>query len=262
MIEVIATLQANALLFGLLLVRISAMFATAPVLSSRVVPIRVRAGLAVILALATLPLVADGTLQVPESTVAYVLLAAKEVVVGIAIGLIAQMLFAAVQVAGSVIDMGSGFAMAQTIDPTSNANLSLLGRVYNLIATTVFIAIGGHLILVQAVVASFGLVPPTSLPNPFALSEGMLVRSADLFMIAMQVAAPLMAALLITDVALGIISRAAPQMNVFIVGLPVKAGVALMGTAVLLPAFVTLLNGATQQMFQDLSDVLRATGSP
>ena len=90
MIEVIATLQANALLFGLLLVRISAMFATAPVLSSRVVPIRVRAGLAVILALATLPLVADGTLQVPESTVAYVLLAAKEVVVGIAIGLIAQ----------------------------------------------------------------------------------------------------------------------------------------------------------------------------
>lgn len=259
-LEVIETLQANALLFGLMLVRVTAMFATAPILSSRSIPTRVRAGLAVIITLATLPMVADGTTQVPDSTVAYVLLAGKEVLIGVLIGFVAQTLFAAVQLAGSYIDTGAGFSIAQTIDPVNNANLTMLGRAYSLMATTAFMAIGGHLWLVKGVVASFTLAPPTELPNIMAMTQGVLVRSDDLFIISLQIAAPLMAALLITDVALGIMSRAAPQMNVFIVGLPVKVGVALVGSAILLPAFATLLNGLSTQMLEDLSTILQATG--
>lgn len=260
LLEVITTLQANALLFGLMLVRVSAVFMTAPVLSSRTIPTRVRAGLAVIVALSSLPLVADGTHRIPESTIAYVLLAGKEVLIGVMIGFIAQTVFAAVQLAGSYIDTGAGFAIAQTIDPTTNINLTMLGRVYSLIATSVFVAIGGHLWLIKAVVASFELVPPTEIPNTIAMTQGVLVRADDLFIISLQIAAPLMAALLITDIALGIMSRAAPQMNVFIVGLPVKVGVALVGSAVLLPAFATLLNGLSSQMIEDLSHILQATG--
>lgn len=260
MLEVIQTFQANALLFGLILARITAMFAVAPVLSSRAVPVKVRISLAVIVAMTTVTIVADGTMQVPDSTIAYVVLAVKEVAIGVLIGLIAQMLFAAIQLAGSFIDTGAGFAIAQTIDPVNNTNLTMLGRVYSLIATSAFIAIGGHLVLIQGVVASFELAPPNQMPNLMAMTQGILVTSGDMFVISLQVAAPLMAALLITDVALGIMSRAAPQMNVFIVGLPVKVGVALVGTAVLLPTFATLLTGLSNQMLDDLSTILKATG--
>lgn len=259
--ELFLVLQQNALLFGLMLTRIGAMFATAPVIGSRVVPLRVRVGLGVILALSALPMVAEGSPPMPESAVAYAILAGKEALIGLMIGLVAQMLFAAVQLAGSFIDTGAGFAIATTIDPVNNTNLTVLGRAYNMIATAAFLAVGGHLFLMQAIVASFTLIPPWAMPRMEVLVEGILVRSDDIFVIALQIAAPLMAALLITDVALGIMSRAAPQMNVFIVGLPVKVGVALIGTAVLLPSFVTLLNGVTQQMLADLSEILTGAGA-
>lgn len=243
-----------------MLTRVGAMLATAPVFSSRVIPVRVRVALGVVVSLSALPLVAGQVGPVPDSTLAYVILMATQLVVGVLIGLIAQMMFAAVQLAGSFIDVGAGFAIASTIDPVNNTNLTVLGRAYSMIATAAFIAVGGHLFLMQAVVASFTLVPPTEIPDMFVFTQGVMLRSDEMFVIALQLAAPLMAALVITDVALGIMSRAAPQMNVFIVGLPVKVGLALIGSAVLLPAFVTHLNGVTQQMFSDLSAILRAAG--
>lgn len=260
MIELIRTFQANVLLFGLLLIRVSAMFTLAPIFNSRVVPAKIRAAAAVMLSMATLPMLADGTLRMPDSMLAYAILGAKEVIIGALIGLIAQLLFASVQLAGSLIDTGAGFSIGQSLDPTSNLNLSTMGRAYSLFASTAFVALGGHLVLIQALVASFRLVPPTRVPNILAVTQGVMAESAGMFVIGLQIAAPLMAALLITDVALGIMSRAAPQMNVFIVGLPLKSGVALLGTALLLSSFVTLLNGLTDQMFQNLSSILKAAG--
>jgi len=258
--ELFRALQADALLFGLMLMRIGAMFAIAPVIGARVVPLRLRVGLGVIVALSALPMVAEDSGPMPQSAVAFAVLGLKEVLIGAVIGLVAQMMFAAVQLAGSFVDIGAGFAIASTIDPVNNTNLTVLGRAYNMIATAAFIAVGGHLFLMKAVVSSFTLAPPDSFPRLGALVQGVLVRSDELFVIALQLAAPLMAALLITDVALGIMSRAAPQMNVFIVGLPVKVGIALVGTAVLMPSFVTFLNGVTQQMLSDLSTILTGAG--
>lgn len=260
MTPLLAQLQADALLFGLMLMRIGTMFSLAPVIGSRTIPLRLRVGLGVVVALAALPIVADRSRPMPDSLVAYVVLGAKEVLIGAAIGLVAQMLFASVQLAGSFIDIGAGFAIAATIDPVNSTNLTVLGRAYNMIATAAFVAVGGHLWLMRAIVASFTLAPPDRMPRTGVLVEGLLVRSDDMFVIALQLAAPLMAALLITDVALGIMSRAAPQMNVFIVGLPVKVGLALVGSAVLLPSFVTFLNGVTQDMFSDLSAILTGAG--
>ncbi len=260
MLEVIQNLQANALLFGLMLVRVSALFATAPFLNSRAIPVRIKAGFAVLLVFIALPLTADTSGPLPDSTVGFVTLALKELIVGAAMGLLAQMLFAAVQLAGSYIDLSAGFAIASTIDPSSNMNLTVLGRVYNMVLTAAFLAIGGHLLLVGSVVRSFELIRPTQMPRFEFLVQGVIARSDEMFVISLQLAAPLMAALLITDVALGIMSRAAPQMNVFIVGMPVKIGIALIGTAILLPTFVTLFDGYTQQMFSDMSRMLVAAG--
>jgi flagellar biosynthetic protein FliR len=259
--EILRTLQADALLFGLMLVRVSAMFTSAPIIGSNAVPLRVRTGLAVVVTLSSVAMVARDGPAVPDSLGPYVMLAAKELVIGVAIGLIGQMLFASVQLAGSFIDTTTGFAMAQMVDPVNNGNVTVLGRAYSLIATTLWVAMGGHLLMVQGIVASFVLVPPTEQANLSALVEGVMMRSDELLLIALQIAAPLMAALVITDVALGIMSRAAPQMNVFMVGMPMKVAIALLGTALLLPTFAAYFDGVSATMFDDLSTILRATGA-
>jgi flagellar biosynthetic protein FliR len=259
--QLLETLQADALLFGLMLVRVSAMFASAPVIGSNAVPVRVRVGLAVVVTLSSVAMVAGDGPRVPDDVWGYAALAVKELVIGVAIGLVAQMLFAAVQMAGSFIDTTTGFAMAQMIDPVNNGNVTVLGRAYSLIATTLWVAMGGHLLLMQGIVASFVLLPPTEQPNLAAVVEGVMMRADDLFIISLQIAAPLMAALVITDVALGIMSRAAPQMNVFMVGMPLKVGVALLGTALLLPTFATYFEGVSTTMIEDLSTILRAAGA-
>jgi len=110
------------------------------------------------------------------------------------------------------------------------------------------------------VVRSFVLAPPLASPDLNALVIGVLDRADDILLVVVQIGAPLIGALLITDITIGVISRSVPQMNVFIVGLPLKIIVALAGSAILLPAMIGLINSLTNQMFSDLSHIMRATG--
>jgi flagellar biosynthesis protein FliR len=256
--RLLAELAPQAALFMLIATRLSAMIAVAPVFSSRTIPVRVKAGLVILVSWITLPLVAE---QVPESAIALSMLMVKEAIIGFAFGLIAQFLFAAIQTAGAFIDLTAGFAISQTLDPASNASISVLGRWYNLIAVASFLAIGGHQLLVAGVVRSFALAPPLSDPDVGAVIAGVLEQADDILLIVVQIGAPIIGALLVTDVTLGIISRSVPQMNVFIVGLPLKIVVALAGSAILLPAFITLTNSLAGQMFSDMSAIMRAAGA-
>ena len=109
-------------------------------------------------------------------------------------------------------------------------------------------------------VRSFDLAPPLAAVDMGAIVTGALARADDILLVAVQIGAPIVGALLLTDVTLGIISRSVPQMNVFIVGLPLKIVVALAGSAILLPAMVVLLTNLGGQMFADLSGIMRAAG--
>lgn len=258
--ELLAGLAPQALLFVLIATRLGAMIATAPVFSSRTIPVRVKSGLVVLLAFLSLPLVeAQGGVP-PTHALSVILLVGKEAIIGLAFGLMAQFVFAGIQTAGSFIDMNAGFAIARAIDPTSGINLSVLGRWYNLVAISAFIAIGGHQWLVAGVVQSFELAPPLEMPQMSAIVEGVLSSGDDILLIALQVGGPIMAALLVTDVVLGLLSRSVPQMNVFLVGLPLKIVVALSATAILLPAFLAFMNGLTSDLLFDLNEMLRAAG--
>lgn len=259
--RLLAELAPQAALFVLIATRLSAMIAVAPVFSSRTVPVRVKAGLVVLVSWITLPLVAEQGGQVPDGALALALLMGKEAVIGFAFGLVAQFLFAAVQTAGAFIDVSAGFAISQTLDPASNASISILGRWYNLIAVASFLALGGHQLLVAGVVRSFALAPPLSDPDLGAVIAGVLEQADDILLVVVQIGAPIIGALLVTDVTLGIISRSVPQMNVFIVGLPLKIVVALAGSAILLPAFIGLTSALAGQMFSDMSAIMRAAGA-
>lgn len=256
----VAQLAPQALLFLLIATRISAMVATAPILSTKAVPVRVRAGIVILISYIALPVVASEGGTVPGDPLAYALLAGREAVIGLAFGLVAQMLFAAVQTAGALIDVSAGFAIAQTIDPTMNTSVSVLGRWYSLIATSAFLAVGGHQLLVAGVVRSFDLAPPLSRIDMAAVVGGVTARADDILLVSLEIGAPMLAALVVTDVTLGIISRSVPQMNVFIVGLPLKIIVALAGTAILTPALVSFFDTLTGRMLQDLSEIMRAAG--
>jgi len=259
--RLLADLAPQATLFVLIATRLSAMMAVAPVFSSRSIPVRVKAGLVILISWISLPLVAEQGGTVPDGLVALGVLIMKEAIIGVAFGLVAQFLFAAVQTAGAFIDVTAGFAISQTLDPTSNANISILGRWYNLIAISSFLALGGHQLLIAGVVRSFTLAPPLSDPDLGAVVAGVLERADDIMLVVVQIGAPIIGALLVTDVTLGVISRSVPQMNIFIVGLPLKIIVALAGSAILLPAFITLTNSLAGQMFSDMSDIMRAAGA-
>lgn len=259
---ILTDLAPHAVLFMLIATRLSAMMAVAPVLGSRTVPMRVKAGLVVLISFIALPLVAAEGGAVPTNGIAIAGLVAKEALIGFAFGLIAQMLFAAVLTAGAYVDLGAGFAIAQSFDPASNTTVSILGRYYNLVAITAFVAMGGVQLLVGGVVRSFLLAPPLGSLDLMAVIAGVLDRADDILLIAVQLSAPLLGAMVVADITLGIISRSVPQMNVFIVGLPIKMAVALAGTAILLPAFIIFMNTLGAQMLSDISSMMRATGTP
>jgi flagellar biosynthesis protein FliR len=258
--RLLAELAPQAALFMLIATRLSAMIVVAPVFSSRTIPVRVKAGLVILVSWITLPIVAAEGGTVPDGLVPLAVLAVKEAIIGFAFGLVAQFLFAAVQTAGAFIDVTAGFAISQTLDPTSGTSISILGRWYNLIAVSAFLALGGHQLLVAGVVRSFTLAPPLSAPDLGAVVQGVLAQADDILLVVVQIGAPVIGALLVTDVTLGVISRAVPQMNVFIVGLPLKIIVALAGSAILLPAFIGLTNQLAGGMFSDMSGIMRAAG--
>ncbi len=258
--QLLAQIAPQATLFMLIATRLSAMLLVAPVFSSRMIPVRVKAGLIILTSYITLPIVAAEGGRVPQDLIPFAMLAVKEAIIGLAFGLVAQFMFAAFQTAGAFIDVTAGFAISQTFDPNSNTSISILGRWYNLLAIASFLALGGHQLLVGGVVRSFTLAPPLADPNIDAVVVGVLARADDILLIVVQIGAPIIGALLITDVTLGIMSRSVPQMNVFIVGLPLKIIVALAGSAILLPAMISLTNSLTGQMFSDLSNIVRVAG--
>ncbi|MGE3621568.1 MAG: flagellar biosynthetic protein FliR [Acidimicrobiia bacterium] len=232
----------------LALVRAGAWVAVSPPFGTRVVPAQVKAGFAAALALALGPRVAEA--GVPLEVGPLLTAAVLQVVVGLALGFVGVVLVSAVQAAGSLVDLGSGLGMAQVLDPMSGSVVSVFGRFYQLLATTLLFATGGHLVLVRGFMASFDAAPLTTLS--LAGVSDLLTRDLGTLMLAaVQLAAPILGALFLAEVALGLLARAAPNMNVFLLGMPVKILIAFAVTGlalVLLPGAVDgLVSRAVRQ---------------
>ena len=226
--------------FLLALVRASAWLVLVPPFGTRAIPAQVKIGLAAGL---SLPVAGKIGEQAPAPEVVPLIGAiVVQVAVGVALGFMVYLFFAAVQAAGELIDVFGGFTVAPAYDPLSNAQSSTFGRFYQLLATTLLFAINGHLLLVRGFLTSYDAVPASPTLDDF--SSGFIDAFGSFFLAAIEIAAPLLAALFLAEVALGLLSKAAPQMNVFMVGFPVKIilCLALVGLALpLLPNTVTSL---------------------
>lgn len=225
------------------LTRAAAWIVVSPPFAGRMVPARVKIGFAAALALAVGPRLQDQA--VPLDTGSLVGAAATQVAIGVTMGFIGVVVFAAVQAAGAMLDLFGGFAMAQVLDPQSNVQTSLFGRFYNLLAVTLLFVIGGHLLLVRGFLRSFDAVPAAGLRLE-QVAEVLTNEIGVLLVAALEIAAPLLAALFLADVALGLLSRAAPEMHVIVLGIPIKILLTLGLTGLALP----LLPGATTALVE------------
>jgi len=203
----------------LVTIRVSAWLAIAPPFSHRGIPKMVKVALALALAMAIGPKLAS---QAPPPELFPMLSAVLfQIVVGLALGFLTQLLFSAIQAAGELIDLASGFTLASLYDPVSNVSVSMFGRVYQLVAITMLFALNGHLVLLRGFMASYEVFPlhPVSLT---AVTKTVTANVGTFFVSALEIAAPVMVVLFLADIAIGLISRAVPSMNVFAMSFPIK----------------------------------------
>lgn len=218
--------------FFLVLARVAPLFVLAPLFSSPMVPRQVRTVIAVALAMGLTGIAIHGQ-TIPTDPVAVAGLVAEQVIVGLAFSLAVSVVFVAAETAGAFIDLVAGFSYGQLIDPIDNTQGGVMSNLYGMVGLAMFLAIGGDAWTLRGLSRTFQLVPLTKTAAIAPMVTGVEQACASIFVSALEIAAPALLALLITDVAFGMVSRIVPQLNIFAVGFPMKIGVALLivGTA-------------------------------
>jgi flagellar biosynthesis protein FliR len=246
--------QLNAWLASLLwpLARILGLVMAAPVLGHGTIPARVKIGLGVFITLIiapTLPPLPAVPLMSPGGLFTLIM----QVLIGVAMGLVMRLAFSAVEAAGEIIGMQMGLGFASFYDPQSASNLNTLSSFLGLLASLAFLAINGHLLLLGVLAESFAVLPISAQPLPGSAMLAVAQAGSLIFSYGVQLALPLIAILLMTNLALAILTRSAPQLNIFAIGFPITLGVGLIGFDLSLP----YLAGQTTTLFQSVLDALQ-----
>jgi flagellar biosynthetic protein FliR len=226
--------------FLLVLARLAGLVVAAPVFGHLLVPVRVRAGLAIVLAAALAPAVGRAT-PAFDSLWALAGAVVVESALGTLLGLVAQLLFAGVQLGGQIAGIQMGFGMVNLIDPQAHAQITVVAEWQQLIALLVFLVLDVHHLLIAAVLESFRIAPPGGVVLAGAGLEATVRLAGGLFVLGVRIAAPVMIALLLSNAALGLLARTVPQLNVFVVGFPLNVGVGLVMLGASLPFTYRLL---------------------
>ena len=255
-----AQLDAWLAMYMFPLARILALLATAPVFNNAGLTVRVRliVGLAISLALApalpAMPAISPGSW-------AGVAVLVQQTLIGILLGFSLRIAFAAVDLAGELIGLQMGLSFASFYDPQTAAQTPVISEFLSLLATLLFLALNGHLLTLSVLAESFRLLPVAATPFAAKGFAALLAWTATLFSAGLMLALPLIAALLIANIALGVLSRIAPQLNIFAVGFPVTIVSGFAVLMVSLPYFGAALERLYDRGFMVLSGILRAGGA-
>ncbi|MBB6679400.1 flagellar type III secretion system protein FliR [Cohnella lubricantis] len=240
--------------FMLVLSRMTAFLVVAPVFSSRTFPRTLKIGFAFFLSLIVFLNVGFDTAVPTDGT--YIIALFKEILAGLLIGFAASLFFSIVQVSGSLMDMQMGLGVANIVDPMTGVSAPMLGNLKYMLQILVFLSINGHHYLLSAIMDSYKWLP---LDNTlFAdIASGSVTQFlsrtfADTFLMALQISAPMVVAMFLIDLGLALLSRAAPQYQVFVIGIPIKILLGLAILLLLLPAFSALFQMIFDQMFSAL----------
>lgn len=248
--------------FLLMLVRITSFFLVAPLFSMRGVPTPFKVGLAFFITLLAFsgsvteePIIIDGF---------YLFLIIKELFIGIALGFTAAIVVYTVQVAGAFIDFQMGFALANVMDPQTGTQVPIIGHFKYMLALLFLLVVDGHHLMLDGVMKSFQLVPVElisfSIENE-DIAQYMTSLFLHMFMSAMQMALPVVGALFLVDVALGILAKTVPQLNIFAVGFPLKILAGFMMLILVMPVFFYVLQILFEKIIVSMSELMKLLGA-
>lgn len=247
----------QAEVFFLVLVRTTAFFVAAPFFGIRGVPALVKAGLGILVALLLLPVLPAGQPTFSSGWL-YALAALNESLAGLALGYLASLIFSAIQVAGQLLDIHMGLAMASLFDPQNATTTTIMGQFFAILGLLLFFQMDGHHTLLLALQESFRLLPLGGVQFSGSLVWAVVKLFTGTFALALKIAAPVLAVLLIADLALSLVARTVPQLNVFILGFPLKVGLGLLVLITILPLLATVFSNLFSQMEHDLALIIRS----
>ena len=229
-------------------IRVLALFSSMPVLGQRNVPIRVRIALSFFIALGVAGTVPAGSGNVPLDSPAAILLVVQQVLIGLSLGFAVRIIFTAIEFAGEIIGLQMGLNFAGFFDPATAQQATATSSFFSTMVAFLFIAMNGHLLVIEAVCQSLVAFPVS--PEPFAVLHAVRPETwgAEIFRLGLWIALPLIAMLLFINMMLGIIARVAPQISIFSVGFPITLGVGLVGVMFTLPLLQGPFTAALEQM--------------
>lgn len=239
------------------LTRILAFMAVEPLLSVRAVPRRVRLGLGLALTVVVAPLLESTPTVLPSGPVAMLLLA-QQILIGVSMGFVARLVFTAIEMAGSLAGLQMGLSFAAQVDPVHGSQTPVVAQWMSLFATLLFLALNGHLLMLSVLVESFHLLPVSTQPLQLAGMKDIALFGARIFSIGLWLSLPVVASLLLTNLVIGVVARASPQMNLFAVGFPITLVIGLAALYFSLPSMQGVLSRVFDMQVHMMLDLLRA----
>ena len=245
-------------LFFLVFLRVGAILMSIPIFDSRGIPFSFKLALAFATGIVLFPLLKLDAVPIASDFFTLTISVAGEIFLGLAIGFSVKLIFAGIQLAGQLAGYQMGLAIANVMDPATSEQVPLLAQFNNLISLLVFLSINAHYWFIKALTESFHLVPPFAVNFGSSLMEQLIQLSGNMFVIAVQVGAPVIAAMLLTSVAFGLVARTVPQMNVFIVAMPLKIMIGLLFIGFSLPYLSAFLKSVFSNVGNTLYMLMKA----
>ncbi len=222
-------------MFFLVFIRTGSFLMCIPMLNGSSVPALFRLALTLAASLLLFPLLALPLPAAPAGLLPLAAAAAGEVLIGILAGLAIRLIFEGVQLAGEMAGYQMGLAIAEVLDPATEDQVAILSQFTSLLATVIFLVLNGHHWFIRTLVESYQMVPPAGFHASAAVLERLARMTAEMFIIGLKAGAPVIVALLLGTVAFGLVARAVPQMNIFVVSMPLNIGLGLVFFGLSLP---------------------------
>jgi flagellar biosynthetic protein FliR len=254
--QILGTLTANTDYFLLILIRVSSLLMASPIFGRKALPNIVKIAFCLLITYAVFAANPSAASVSYNGVIEFGLMCIKELLFGLVLGYVTTLFFSVVQTAGQLMDMQMGFGMVNVFDVNSNISVPVTGNLLNVIMLVVFFGVNGHLQLIRTLIATFGHIPVGQVALNPVIGLTAIQVFALAFVLAVNVALPLIAAGLLGEVALGFIVRAIPQMNIFVVGIPLKIVLGLMMLFIILPVFVSFSDVLFERMFSSINQMI------
>jgi len=256
--DLLSFMLVNFQLFILILVRATGLFVISPIFGRNNMPAIMKVGLSIMVALIILPLKINTFYLDIDNIQTLIFWSISEFLIGIIIGFIAFIYFSVAYLAGTIVDIQMGFGMVNIMDPQTNAQMPIMGGFYNILITLVFLTIDGHHQLIKSLIYSYDVLP---IGLNISVNENvinyLIEIFTEMFILAFQLSAPILIAIFLVNVILGILARTMPQMNIFVVGMPLKIAIGIIIILISLRFFIPYSENLFDKMFQSIYELMQ-----